>query len=316
MRPTVPAPPASHIRAGLLFGLGAHVFWGVIGVIFFREASARGVVPVEIVGHRIVWSLAFVVLIVLALRDARSVVDVLRSRAMLTRLALSAGLVSVNWLVFIYAVSTQQLAQSSLGYFMNPLANVALGVIVLRERLRPAAKVAVALAALAVVWLLVGQGTLPWIPLSLALSFAFYGLVRKTTNVGPIPGLCVETLLLLPIGLMIVGWGFLSGGSTRIALERPDWTLILLLVASGAITAIPLLLFNAAARRLSLITLGFVQYIGPTCQFLLAAFVFREAIDTPKMIAFALIWAGLVIYSVDTLRARRSPPSNDPAEAG
>jgi chloramphenicol-sensitive protein RarD len=292
------------------------MFWGIIGVLFFREAAARGVVPLEIVGHRIIWSLAFVTIIVLVLRDTPGILAVIRSRSVLMRLALSAGLVSINWLVFIYAVSTHQLAQSSLGYFMNPLANVALGVLVLRERLRPAAKVAVALAAVAVVWLLVGQGSLPWIPLSLALSFAFYGLVRKTTNVGPIPGLCVETLVLLPVGLLIVGLGLVSGGSTRKAIEEPDWMLLTLFVASGAITAIPLLLFNAAARRLSMITLGFVQYIGPTCQFLLAAFVFREAIDTPKLIAFALIWAGLVIYSVDTLRARRSPPSNDPAEAG
>jgi chloramphenicol-sensitive protein RarD len=298
--PTAPSAPPARASAGLFYGLGAHVFWGVVAVLYFHQL--REISPVELVGHRVVWSFLFVLILLACTRRLGAARRALRDRKLLARLALSATLVSVNWLVFILAVSGGQIMQASLGYFLNPLANVALGVVALRERLRPAQSFAVLLAAGAVANLVLAGGTFPWMALTLAVSFALYGLVRKLTPVDTVVALGIECAVLLPAGAIVIAWSLLDPASS--VASAPPYA-VALVVLAGAVTAIPLMLFGAAARRLSLTTLGFVQYIGPSCQLMMAVLVFDEPLDRARLITFGLIWLALAVFSVDSIAARR-----------
>lgn len=309
----------STFRTGLMFGVGAHLFWGIVTVIFFKLLPKDA--PLEIVGQRVVWSLVFV-LIILAFRDRlRSFRRTLRERRLVVLLGFSGTLVALNWLTFIYAVSVDELVQVSLGYFMTPLVNVALALIVLRERLRPAQWIAVGLAAAAVGRLMLAAGPVPWIAFVLAGTFGVYGLIRKRTPIDTVNGLGVECLVLLPAGLAAFAFGVISHDGLINRLIEADRPGTLALVAlSGAVTAIPLLLFGAAARRLPLSTLGFCQYIGPTCHLLLATLCFKEAVSAAKWQGFALIWLALVVYTIDAVVRSRpasaAPVAVDPGEAG
>jgi chloramphenicol-sensitive protein RarD len=297
----------NRLIAGLACGLGAHILWGIVGVLYFKQVAH--VPPIEVIAHRIIWSL-LVMLIITGLRGQfRPMLALLGHRKRVGLLFLAALLVAVNWLVFIYAVSTKQVTQSSLGYFMNPLVNVLLGVLILRERMNRAQLASVALACFAVIMLVVAGGVFPWISLTLAISFGFYALLRKLMPVDSALALTIECLLMLPIGLFIIAWGFLSGRSALDhAISFADWITPTLLFISGIITATPLLLFGLAAKRLSMVLIGFVQYIGPTCQLLLAVLVFRERIDPVKWWAFAMIWTAVLVFSVDLIRRARSKP--------
>jgi chloramphenicol-sensitive protein RarD len=288
--PPTPVDAARHARAGLVYGLTAYTLWGIFPLYF--HALAR-VSPWIILSHRVVWSVLFLAILVTAKREWPAVTPVLRSPRGLGLLAAGAVLIAVNWLIFIYAIVTNQVLQASLGYFINPLLSVALGVLFLGERLRRWQWVAVGIAGVAVAAMALRGAGIPWIALSLAVTFALYGLVRKKVNINSLHGLLVETALLLPASLVF--WWLMPPP------EFPSHTWLLLSLA-GVITATPLLLFGAAVRRLRLSTVGFLQYIGPTIQFLIAILVFGEQLDPAKLASFGLCWAAIGVYVVDSLR--------------
>jgi chloramphenicol-sensitive protein RarD len=294
-------------REGLFYGLAAYGFWGLVP-LYFKAISQ--VPPAEVLAHRIVWSVVFLALLVGVGGRWRDLAGCFRSRAVLRTLLASTLLIAVNWFVFIYAVSTGRLIQASLGYFITPLVSVLLGLVFLRERLRPGQWLAVALAATGVVYQAVAAGQLPWIALALAGSFGVYGLLRKTVRVDGLIGLSVETLLLLPAALGFLGYEAARDG---LAWGGGDWTMDLLLALSGVVTTVPLVCFAQAARRLRLSTLGFLQYLSPSLAFLLAVGVFREEFAAGQLVSFGCIWAGLAIYSVDSVLAynNRAPKQAD-----
>ena len=289
-------------RAGLLYGLAAYTAWGFIP-LYFRAVSH--VPPVVVLCHRICWSVLFLVLVISARRQWRCVWPVLRSRRSMLLLAGGAGLIAINWLVFIYAVISGQLLQASLGYFVNPLLSIFLGMIFLRERLRPRQWLAVGIAGVAVLNLALRSAAFPWIALSLAASFGFYGLVRKKVDIDSLHGLLVETALLLPAALVVL--------ALPIAQRISAGTLGLLSL-SGVFTALPLLFFGVALRRLKLSTMGFLQYAGPTLQFLVAVVLFHEPLSQARLGSFALCWLAIALYVADSILTRQPPVVADEPE--
>ncbi len=297
-----PATPAASLdRRGLGFGLGAYLIWGFLPLYFLLLA---GVTAGEIVADRIVWSLVLLIGILAVAGRFGKLLAVLRDTRTLGLLAISAALISVNWLVYIWAVQHHYVLAASLGYFLNPLVNVLIGVVVLGERLTRTQMAAVALAAAGVIVLAVGAGAGLWISLTLAVSFAFYGLVRKVAPVESLEGLTIETGLLTPIALGYMAW--LASNDALIFGDAAGMTG--LLVLAGAITAVPLLLFAGAARLLPYSTLGLLQYMAPTLQFLLAITVFGEVMTLSHIICFALIWSGLALYVFGSVRRPRPTP--------
>ena len=296
----LPAADARRTRAGLAYGLGAYLAWGFIPTYFKLLGH---VPPLTILSHRIVWSVAFLALLLTVQFKWREVRDALRAPRTVMALLCSTALIAVNWYVFIWAVGRGQLLQASLGYFINPLVNVLLGVVVLRERLRAGQLVGLALATAGVAVLAVGAGGVPWVALSLAVSFALYGLLRKTAPVAPLAGLSIETAILFPAALgLATGVLPLPGGGPSVELTGGTYAL---LSAAGVITAVPLLWFAAGARRLRLSTMGFLQYLAPTCQFLLAVFLYDEPFSTTQLVSFALIWAALGAYTLESVLSLR-----------
>lgn len=287
-------------RRGVLFGLAAYGWWGFVAIYF---KSVAHVAPLEVLAHRVIWSLALLVLWLALSRQLATVRPVLRDRRTVAISLVTTALIAVNWLVFIWAVSTGHLLQASLGYFINPLVNVVLGVAFLGERLRRAQSAAVGLATIAVVWLIVVGGTLPWVSLALALTFGLYGLLRKKARVDSALGLAVETGVLLPLALLYIGWRMAQGD---VAFGPADPRTSVLLVLAGPVTALPLLWFVAAARRLPYTTIGFLQYVAPSLQFALAVFAFGEPLRSATLVAFAGIWTALAVFSVDLWRAAGS----------
>jgi chloramphenicol-sensitive protein RarD len=279
------------LYAGLAFGI-----WGLYPLYLLQIAS---VPPLEVVLHRSAWSLLFLLGLLAVLKRWSWLPAVARQPRQLALFATSSLLLSANWLVYVFAVMSGQVLEASLGYFINPLVSVLLGVLVLHERLRPVQWVAVALAAAGVAWLTLQTGRLPWMALMLACSFAVYGLIRKTARLGALEGLTLETLLLAPLVLPALAWITLTQGG---AMARGDRALDGWLLLSGPLTALPLLFFGAAARRLPLATVGLVQYLSPTLQFALGVWVFHEPMQPARLLGFALIWTGLALYSADALR--------------
>lgn len=252
--------------------------------------------------HRVVWSLLFL-LVVLALRRQWGWLRQLgRKRRMLSAFFTSSVLLAINWLMYIWAITHGHVIDASLGYFITPLISVALGCTVLHERLRRPQWLALSLALFGVVWLTVEAGHLPWIPLVLASSFGAYGLLRKVATLGALEGLTLETLMLTPAAVGALAW---FGAHGVASFPAPDIATNLWLIGVGPTTAIPLLLFAAAARRLSLATLGIVQYVSPTLQFILGAWFFHEPFSSQRLIGFAFIWIALLLYSLDGWRASR-----------
>ncbi len=286
--------PGNHSRQGVIYGVLSYGLWGLVPLYFKLVAS---VAPQEVVAQRVVWSFVLLAVVITVLRRWGDVRPALRSRPVITTLATSTLLLAFNWFVYIYAVTTNQVVEASVGYFLNPLVNVVLGVVILKEHLRRWQLASVALAALGVAILGV-----PWIAVSLALSFAFYGLLRKQVAADGLLGLFIETLLLAPLALGFVLYLHLLGKS---AFVLGDPSMCLTLMASGIVTCVPLLLFAAAARRLRFATLGFLQYLAPTIQFLIAVFLFREPLTTAKVVSLSLIWTAVGIYSIDSLRMLR-----------
>ena len=291
--------PHSQRRAGLLLGLGAYLLWGVMPLYF--KALAR-VSALEIVAHRVIWSLVFLGAMVTLFRRWPAIKKALSNRRVVLTLLATTVLIGINWLVFIYAVVSGHVLEGSLGYYLNPLVNVLLGVVLLKEKLTRPQAFATFLAAAGVAVLAAGAGSGLWISLTLASTFALYGFLRKIVAVDSLEGLSIETALLAPIAIGWVAWIQSSGAA---AFASVGMATDLLLILGGAVTAIPLLMFTAAARRLPYSTLGFLQYVAPSLQFLLAVLVFGEPLTTAHIICFAAIWTALVIFSVEGLRSVR-----------
>jgi chloramphenicol-sensitive protein RarD len=287
-----PANPSQHTRTGLLCGLAAYTAWGFIPLYFHAVAH---VPPLVVLCHRVLWSVLFLVVVVSLRREWKCLGPVLRNRRSLLLLLAASGLIALNWLVFIYAVASRQVLQASLGYFINPLFSVFLGMLFLHERLRRLQWLAVLIAGAAVLNLALRSETFPWIALSLAASFGLYGLVRKKVDIDTLHGLLVETMILLPAALVFLAWPAARG--------LTPGTLGLLSL-SGVITAVPLLFFGVALRRLKLSTIGFLQYTGPTLQFLVAVVLFHETLGGAKLASFALCWLAIAVYVADSLAAR------------
>ena len=276
-------------RAGLLYGFGAYSIWGFFP-LYFQLVSQ--VPPWVVLCHRIFWSVLFLGLVVSVRREWTSIWSILRNRRKMVLLSGGGILIALNWLIFIYSVASRQVLESSLGYFINPMLSVALGVIFLRERLRSLQWLAVLIAVAAVANLAFHGANFPWVAISLACTFGFYGLVRKKVDINSLHGLLVETAILLPVSMVML--------AAVPASKIPALTLGILSL-SGIITALPLLMFGAALRRLNLSTIGFLQYIGPTLQFLIAVLLFHERLDRSKLVSFALCWLGIAVYTTDSL---------------
>ncbi len=291
--------------SGPLAAALAYILWGLFP-LYIKQVAA--VPALEIVLHRSAWSLVVMLSLLLAMRRFAWLRQVVRQPRTLALFALSALLLACNWLLYVWAVNAGRLLDASLGYFINPLVNVLLGYAVLHERPRPLQWAAVALAAAGVLWLALGAGHVPWVSLVLALSFGFYGLLRKTAPLGATEGLALETLLLAPLAVGGLLWLSASGQGH---FGQGDLRLDALLIAAGPATAIPLLLFASGARRVSMATLGLLQYLGPSIQFVLGVAVYHEPFSTSRSVGFALIWAALALYSAASWWApqRLSPPT-------
>ncbi len=280
-------------RAGLVHGVLAYGLWGAVAVYWKLLA---GVDPVELIAHRALWGLVTFTVIVIAAGQWQAFRAALADRRIVGVMALSGGLLAVNWGVFVAATTSGHLLDASLGYFINPLVSIALGTLVLRERLRRLQWIAIGLALAGVLFLTWRAGRVPWIALVLAGTFGSYGLVRKMARVEALVGSAIETLLMAPVAaiyLAAVGGGVMPHADLRTGV---------LLAGTGVITAVPLVLFTSAARRLPLSTVGFLQYLAPTGQFLIAVLAFGEPFARDRLAAFVLIWLGLAVFSVDLVR--------------
>lgn len=292
-----PAPSQLH---GLAAAIGAFVIWGVFPLYLKPMAS---VPALQIMAHRVVWCCLLVFAWLAVRGELGAVRAALADPASRLRLAGSATLISINWLIYVWAVNTGHTVEASLGYFINPLLNVVLGVLVLHERLNRAQWLAVGLAAIGVLYLTIATAHPPWIALALAVSFGTYGLIRKIVRVESVPGLATETLLLAPFAAAFLAWCELRGVG---AMGHSGAAIDALLLGSGLVTALPLALFAFGARLIPYSTIGIVQYIGPTLQFLIGVFVFREAFTAERAVGFVTIWTALAIYAADgAYRARR-----------
>ena len=293
---------SAHARTGLLYGLGAYLIWGLLPILF---KLLHTVSPGEIVAQRVIWSLLFIGGLIAFGKSLPALRRALSNPRVIGFLAISAALIGFNWLIYVWAVINGHVLAASLGYFLTPLVNVALGMIFLKERLGRLQTASVLLAAIGVAVLAVGASDGLWISLGLAITFGFYGLVRKVAPVEALEGLAIETLILAPFAL---GWLFWLGqGDAMMFGENAG--LSLLLAFGGMMTAVPLLLFSAAARRMPYAELGLLQYVAPTLQFLLAVVAYGEPMTQAHVICFAFIWTGLAIYAAGNIaNLRRARP--------
>lgn len=284
---------------GYAYALSAYLIWGLVLPIFLKALA--NVAPLEVLAHRILWALPLAVAILVALGSWRGIGRLFRPR-LLALAGLAAALISVNWGVYIYAVGAGHTVEAALGYYINPLVNVALAAVFLRERPSRVQLLAIALAAVGVLVLTVQTGGLPWVSLVLAVSFGIYGLIRKTMPLDASEGFFLEVLILTPFALALALWFVASGANHFGAGARESW----LLVMAGPLTAIPLILYAAGARLLRYTTIGLLQYLSPTLIALTAVFVFGEPFGTPQAVAFAFIWTALAIYTGAMLHGRRA----------
>lgn len=291
----------SHMRTGLFYAIITYLMWGMLPLYFNLMADAS---PVEIVASRVVFSLIFCAALLPMLKLTGGFVEVLRNRRATLVLFAASLLIGVNWFIYVLATTTGRTIDASLGYFINPLVSVSLGVIFLKERLRVAQWVAVGLSAVAVLIMSVVYGQVPFIGLGLAFSFGIYGLLKSRVGgtVAPVVSLSLETLLLIPVALLALVWVQGTGQSTMFTTPGR----FLLLASTGVVTAVPLIAFAAAAKRLPLTVIGMVQYLGPSIQFFLAVFVLKDHIGAEKWLGLSIIWVALVVFTADAVRASRT----------
>lgn len=287
----------------LLAASAGYLTWGLVP-IYWKQF--QGIDATELIAHRMVWALVFLVVVVGVQGGLRELRATVTTRVGFTANLLSGSLLTVNWLVYVWAVNSGHVIECSLGYFLVPLLNVALGRWLLGEQLRPAQICAIALAACGVALLIWQVGKPPWIALALAGSFGFYGLLRKRSPLGALMGLTAETLLLAPLAAALLIWRWRHGLG---ALGHVDTRMTALLFSTGVVTAIPLVLFAYGARGLRFTTLGLLQYLAPTCQFLLGWLTYGEPLSRERAVSFSLIWLGLFVYSADAIWKQRRPPS-------
>ena len=286
------------MRKGILLAVCCYLTWGLFP-LYFKTLGA--IAPMEILSHRIVWALPFVLLILAARAQWFWLGTILSRPKVLAGFFASALLLAINWFTYIWAVNNGRVVDASLGYFINPIVNVLLGYLLLSERLRPVQWLAVACAGAGVIWLAILNGHMPWISLALALSFGAYGLLRKTATLGALEGLALETMILFPCAL---GWLIYLQSQGQSVLHwqiESDPSLPWLLMAAGPITAVPLLCFAAAARRIPMATLGILQYISPTIQLVLGVWLYHEPFSHARLAGFMIIWGGLLLYSAEGL---------------
>jgi chloramphenicol-sensitive protein RarD len=291
-------------KSGIFFALSAFVIWAITP-IYFKEMSF--VPATEILAHRVIWSCVVVFVLILLLRYTKALKTVLKKPKILMAMTVSTFLIALNWGTFIWAVQNNQMLSASLGYYINPLISILLGVIFFKDKLDKVRKAAVILCFGAVVFEVIKFGSLPWVALSLSITFGFYGLVRKKVAVDSFTGMAIETSILLPFALIYL----ISADSASANIFENSSTMNWLLFASGPVTMIPLMCFAAAANRVSMVTLGFFQYIGPTGMFLLAVFLYDEPLSTDKLITFILIWSALAMLIIDSIRRLRNTRSKN-----
>lgn len=290
----------SAATSGVFFALGAYGWWAIITPVYFR--ILKDVPALELLSWRVLTGLPVLLLLLMATRRLNEFTTILRDRRVLLTLLLSALLLSVNWFTFVWAVITDNLVEASLGYYVNPLVSIVLGMFFLGERLRGFQIVAVLMAAIGVVVMGLSIGHPPWIALTLAVSFGFYGLLRKKVSAAPAPGLAIEMMIVFPLMLLLLFLVHVEDGVS--AFTGPGWVTILL-VLGGPQSIVPLLFFTGAAKRLKLSTVGVMQYLAPTGQLLLAVLVFDEAFTTGALWSFILIWCAVLLYSIDSVRRSR-----------
>jgi chloramphenicol-sensitive protein RarD len=284
-------------REGLGYGIGAYALWGLFPLFWpLLEPAA----PLEVLAHRVLWSLVLMALLLRVTRGWAAVRAVTPDQV--RRLAVASVLLACNWGLYIYGVNSGQVVETSLGYFINPLVSVALGVLVLGERLRPVQQLAIGFAVAAVAVLTVDNGRPPWIALGLAVSFGTYGLLKKQANVGALASLSIETAVTGPIAALYL-LGLAAAGTGTFTGHGPDHALLLL--SSGVVTAVPLLLFGAAATRIPLVTLGVLQYLAPTLQLLVGVAVRHEPFGAARLLGFGLVWLALAVFTTDLVRHHR-----------
>ncbi|OUR75161.1 EamA family transporter [Colwellia psychrerythraea] len=285
-------------RNGALSALSAYLLWG-FAPIYFKLLS--DIAPSEIMMHRVIWSTVFLLVMIVVMKKWSQLVAIFKQPKILLQLSLSASFLAVNWFLFIWAVNNNHLLDASLGYYINPLFNVVLGMLFFHERLRRNQLIAVGLALVGVLVQLIALGTLPMISLALASTFAIYGLLRKKLPINSFIGLFIESLLMLPMAL-IYWFFFVESSTSNMAINATS--LNFTLIMAGIVTTAPLLFFTIAAKRLALSTLGFFQYLGPSIMFLLATFYYQETMKSAELITFVFIWAALALYSLDSFKKR------------
>jgi chloramphenicol-sensitive protein RarD len=295
---TTPTPQTGDTRAGFTFAVLAYLIWGVLPL--YMKALAH-IPAVEVIAHRILWSVPIAGLILIVLGRTGDLLRALKTPRMVAMAAVTAALISINWGVYVWSIANDRALDAALGYYMNPLFSVALGAVILRERLAPVQWVAVGLAAVAVTILTISAGVLPWAALILMTTFGLYGFLRKTLPIGPNQGFLLEVLLLSPPALAYLVW---LGPDNHFA--TAGWSDSLLLLGTGAVTAIPLMLYANGAKGLRLSTIGLLQYIVPTMILLIAVFVFDEPFGPARAVAFPLIWLALLLYTVSMIRTARA----------
>ena len=293
------ASPVPDSRRGLLLGASAYVLWGAFP-LYWPLLEPAG--AVEILAHRIVWSAITMLLVLVAWRRTSQLRAVVADRRAALLLTLAAVTISFNWATYIWGVNNGRVVETSLGYFINPLVTVLMGVVILQERLRPLQWAALGVAGLAVVVLTLDYGRPPWVALVLAFSFGTYGLAKKQAGVGAVESLTFETLLLAPLALAYIVW-LVATGASSFGTEGVGHAL--LFTTTGIVTAIPLLLFGAAAIRVSMVSLGLLQYLAPILQFSLGVFLFHEAMPSGRWVGFGLVWLALAVFTVEALNHRR-----------
>jgi chloramphenicol-sensitive protein RarD len=287
------------MNKGILNGLGAYALWGLFPIYW---KLLQQVPALQVIGHRIAWSFVLLIVVILLTKQWKEFRSAALTPKTIGIYSIAAVLLSVNWLVYVWGVNAGFIVETSLGYFINPLLSVLLGVVFLRERLRPAQWLPVGLAAAGVIYLTLAYGRLPWIALSLAFSFGIYGLVKKLAPLGSLYGLTLETAIVFPIALLyLLVVDFTGTGDFLHQGEVTD----ILLIGTGVVTSIPLLLFASAARQIPLTVIGILQYIAPTLQFLIGVFIYQEAFDQSRLIGFSLVWLALIIFWLENYLANR-----------
>ena len=289
------------MKKGVLYGIGAYVLWGFFPIYWkvLHQVSAF-----QVIGHRIGWSFIVLIFFIVITRQWQEFRSVASNAKTIGIYAIAGVLLSISWLIYVWGVNADFIVETSLGYFINPLLSVLLGVLFLRERLRSAQWIPVVLAAIGVIYLTVVYGRLPWIALSLAFSFGFYGLVKKLAPLGSLYGLTLETAIVFPIALVYLIFVEINGAG---AFLHNGMRIDLFLAGSGIVTTIPLLMFASAAKQIPLTMVGILQYIAPTLQFLIGVFIYKEPFDQAHLIGFGIVWIALIVFWVENFVSNRTP---------